>query len=366
MRLLGALEDAGEGLEVEVLLGRKHRPNSGDVRDSWKVKVGLPPDHFFYMSPTRFWANAAVCLPGAVAAARRADLVHCVKDFPHSWLGAWAAKLAGKPCVATAHGTYTTKPLTDGWHRDRARWAAERFDRWIAVSEFTKKRLVEVLDGAGPSAEEIVVVSNAVNAAHYEGAREVGTQPWHGKEYTCAIGELKERKGHHLSLAAWCRMAAERPELEHFIVGRPAGDEYEARLREMAREPGLGERVHFLGNITEDEKVDLLQGARAFLHSPVTASDGGYEGFGIVYLEAAACGTPSVGTLGSGAEDAIKVGVSGVLVEPNVEGVAAGLAEVLGGEGPGRFADEARAYAQGCSWERNAHEVLKLYDEVLG
>ena len=172
----------------------------------------------------------------------------------------------------------------EGRHRGRARWAAGRFVRWIAVSEFTKKRLVDALDGAGPSTEEIVVVSNAVNAAHYESAREVGTQPWHGKEYTCAIGELKERKGHHLSLAAWCRVAEERPELEHFLVGRPAGDEYEAELREMAREAGFAERVHFLGNIDEDEKVDLLQGARAFLHSPVTASDGGYEGFGIVYL----------------------------------------------------------------------------------
>ena len=40
VRLLGALEDAGEGLEVEVLLGRRHRPNSDEVRDSWKVQVG--------------------------------------------------------------------------------------------------------------------------------------------------------------------------------------------------------------------------------------------------------------------------------------------------------------------------------------
>ena len=363
---MGALEDAGEGLEVEVLLGRRHRVSSADVRASWGVRVGLPPDHFYYMSAARFWANVAVCLPGVVAAARRADLVHCVKDFPHSWLGAWAARLAGVPCVATAHGTYTTEPLVSGRHRGRARWAAGRFVRWIAVSEFTKKRLVEALDGAGPVDDEIVVVSNAVNAAHYESAREVGAQPWHGKEYTCAIGELKERKGHHLSVAAWCRVAAEWPGLEHFVVGRGAGDAYEAQLGELARAAGMGERVHFLGNVSEDEKVDLLQGARAFLHTPVTASDGGYEGFGIVYLEAAACGTPSVGTLGSGAEDAVRVGVSGVLVEPEVEAVAAGIWEVLGGEGPERFAEGSREYARECSWERNAEAVLRMYAEVLG
>ena len=332
VRLLSAVEDAGEGVEIDVLLGRKHRPSSSELRPSWEVNVGLPPDHYYYMSPLRFWANTLLCLPRAVAAARRADVVHCIKDFPHSWLGAWAAKLAGKPCIATGHGTYTTEPLLSGRHRGRARWAAERFARWISVSGFTKRRLLDALDGCGPSEDEIIVVSNGVNADHYKTKRDVGAQPWHGKRYTSAIGEIKERKGHHLSLAAWLRHA---------------------------------ERVHFLGNIDEDEKVDLLQGSLAFLHSPVTAADGGYEGFGIVYLEAAACGTPSVGTLGSGAEDAVKVGVSGVLVDPTVEAVLAGIQEVLGGEGPERFRESATAYAEECSWERNAQDVLALYREVV-
>jgi glycosyltransferase involved in cell wall biosynthesis len=73
-----------------------------------------------------------------------------------------------------------------------------------------------------------------------------------------------------------------------------------------------------------------------------------------------------VGTLGSGAEDAVKVGVSGVLVEPNVEAVAAGIEEVLGGGGPQRFAESSRSYARECSWERNAQDVFALYREVLG
>ncbi|MCH2106768.1 MAG: glycosyltransferase family 4 protein [Planctomycetes bacterium] len=365
VRLIAALEDAGAGVEVEVLLGRKHRPSSADVRASWDVSVCLPPDHYYYMTPLRFWANTLLYLPRVVAAARRADIVHCVKDFPHSWLGALAAKIAGKPCVATAHGTYSTEPLRSSRHKGRALWAAERYARWISVSGFTKRGLLEVLEGRGPSEEEIAVVSNGVNAAHYAQPRDIGERPWHGKRYTLAIGELKERKGHHVSLPAWLQIADRHPELEHFIVGRPAGDEYEASLRAMARDAGAEDRVHFLGNVEEDEKVDLLQRADAFIHTPVTAADGGFEGFGIVYLEAAACGTPSVGTLRSGAEDAVEVGVTGVLVEPDVDAVAAGIEEVLGGDGPGRFAEAARAHASGCSWERNAQDVLEMYREVL-
>ena len=58
--------------------------------------------------------------------------------------------------------------------------------------------------------------------------------------------------------------------------------------------------------------------------------------------------------------------ISGVLVEPNVEAVAAGIEEVLGGGGPQRFAESSRSYARECSWERNAQDVLALYREVLG
>ena len=95
------------------------------------------------------------------------------------------------------------------------------------------------------------------------------------------------------------------------------------------RAAGCEGRVVFLGNITEEEKVDLLQGATAFLHTPVVAADGGFEGFGIVYLEAAASGVPSIATLGSGAEDAVIDGRTGFLVRADPGSVAAPLLDLL-------------------------------------
>ena len=67
---------------------------SRDVPAHWKVGVGLPPDYFFYMSPARFWAATAQTLGGVWRAARRADLVHAIKDYPHNWLGLTAARLS--------------------------------------------------------------------------------------------------------------------------------------------------------------------------------------------------------------------------------------------------------------------------------
>ena len=76
-------------------------------------------------------------------------------------------------------------------------------------------------------------------------------------------------------------MARDHPDLEHFVVGHVAqeGDEsgYARRLRDLVAEQGMQGRVHFLGNVTEEEKVDLLQGAEVFVHTPVTSSDGGFR-----------------------------------------------------------------------------------------
>jgi glycosyltransferase involved in cell wall biosynthesis len=368
VRLITAMEALRPDLEVRVGLARKHRPTSADVPERWRVEVALPPDYFFYMSPLRFWGSLAWSLGRLRGLTDGVDLVHAIKDYPHSFAALLAARRAGVPCVATAHGTYSVQPLLSARHARLARWTYARFASMISVSAYTKRRLLEVLDGAPPPAERVRVVPNAVDADHYADPRDVGPRPWHGVPFTLSIGELKERKGHHLVLEAWARVGAEFPDWHHFVVGNTAGDAYELALRARAAEAGLGDRVHFLGNVTEDEKVDLLQRAGAFLHTPVHAADGGFEGFGIVYLEAGASGTACVGTTECGAEDAIVDGRTGLLVPADADAVEGALRRLLGDAelraslgAAGR--EHARSSAAG--WERNARAVLDLYDEAL-
>ncbi|MFT7670984.1 MAG: glycosyltransferase involved in cell wall biosynthesis [Planctomycetota bacterium] len=366
MRLVSSLQEADPDLEVEFLLSRKHRPTSDAVPKDWEVGVALPPDYFFYMTPLRYWASFFQALPKVVKAARSADIVHAIKDYPHNWLALCAARIAGKPCVATAHGTYTIQPLLDKRHRRRARATYARFASMISVSRYTRRRLLETLDGLPPAPDRITVVPNAVNAAHYREPREVGQQPWHGKRFTLGIGELKERKGHHLAVAAWSRVAREQRDLHHFIVGRKMGDAYEAAIRKSAEDAGAGDRLHFLGNISEDEKIDLLQRAEVFLHTPVTAEDGGFEGFGIVYLEASASGTPAIGSLDCGAEDAIVDGVTGTLVDQKIPAIETSLRQLLGDSAlRARMGQAGREHAARSVWADNASAVRAIYDAAL-
>jgi glycosyltransferase involved in cell wall biosynthesis len=366
VRLISALEELRPDLEVEVLLSRKHRPTSRDVPARWQVSVGLPPDYFFYMSPLRFWPSLWLASWRIARSARRADIVHAIKDYPHNYAGLIGTRIAKRPCIATAHGTYSVQPLLDERHAQRARWTYRNLAALIAVSRYTRSRLFEILKPAELDRERVHVIPNAVSAAHYVASRAIGSRPWHDTPFTLSIGEVKERKGHHLALAAWCRVAAKHPALHHYVVGKHTGDAYHRSLVDMAERAGLADRLHFLGNVSEDEKVDLLQRARVFLHTPVTAADGGFEGFGIVYLEASASGTPVIGTLDCGAEDAIDDGVTGFLVEQTQAAVESALERVLADESlRERLGRAGRERSLRSSWLENARAVLAIYDQVL-
>ncbi len=367
VRLISALEELRPDLEVCVLLARKHRPTSKDVPAHWKVEVALPPDYFFYMTPFRFRVWRMIGTWRTRRALRGASLVHAIKDYPHSLVAVDAADKAGIPCVATGHGTYTIQPVVqEGPHRALALGAYGRFKALISVSRYTKRLLLKLVDPSTLDPARVHVIPNAVDAESYVGERPVGETPWSGKRFTLGIGEVKERKGHHLAVAAWARCAKTETDLYHFIVGHKTGDAYEEHLRELARAEGVEDRLVLLGNVTEDEKIDLLQRAEVFVHTPVTASDGGFEGFGIVYLEAAAAGTPSIGSLDSGAEDAIVDGETGRLVEQNVEAIEPALRELLTDDGKrAALSAGGRAHAGRSSWIDNARRVLEIYDGVL-
>ena len=362
VRLIHALEELEPGLEVRVLLARKHRPTSADVPSRWQVDVALPPDYLFHMSRPRFWANSLPAIARTALAARGCDLVHAIKDYPHNWIALSGARLAGRPCIATAHGTYSVQPLKDPRHARRARAAYARFERLISVSAYTARLLEREL---GPDPRR-VVIPNAVDAKDQAGAALSEPRPWHAHPYTLAMGELKERKGHHLSLGAFAALAPRHPHWHHYIVGRLSGDDYEARLRARVAESGLTERVHFLGNIPEADKRDLMQRASIFIHTPVTASDGGFEGFGIVYLEAGACGVPVIGSRDSGAEDAVVDGVTGLLVEQQLPAVTRALEQLMQDSAlRQRLGEQGRLHARRSDWRTNAKAVLQLYREAL-
>ena len=112
------------------------------------------------------------------------------------------------------------------------------------------------------------------------------------------------------------------PDLVYMAAG--SGEDL-PRLQRKAEAMGLSDRVFFPGQISEAEKVDYYNLADAFV------MPGQGEGFGIVYLEAMACGVPVVGSVLDGSREALQDGRLGVLVNPrDLASVEAGIRQALG------------------------------------
>ena len=130
-------------------------------------------------------------------------------------------------------------------------------------------------------------------------------------ELIVGVSRLVPRKGFDIAISAVARLARDRPQLEMLIAG--AGRDAK-RLNELAKK--LGAPVRFLGR-TPFEDLPLLYGCADIFTMLCRNRWGGLEqeGFGIVFLEAAACGVPQVAGSSGGAAEAVDDGVTGIVVK---------------------------------------------------
>jgi glycosyltransferase involved in cell wall biosynthesis len=128
-------------------------------------------------------------------------------------------------------------------------------------------------------------------------------------------------KGADSLILAASRLRDAIPELHLVAVG--GGDDL-GRLRKIAAEQQITERVHFLENLSQEEV------AACYAHADVFALPSTGEGFGLVFLEAMAFGVPVVAVDAGGATDLVRDGVNGLLIPPNdVELLAQGLCRLI-------------------------------------
>jgi len=304
--LLGTLRDRPEVDVVPVAFGGPNRAAT-IVRDAVWYPLGLP----------RRAAHAA------------ADLVHCP-----TFRGPPSLRL---PLVVTVHDLAVLRfPWAfDAWTRVYSRVAVARVvraaDAVIAVSEFTKRELLELLD---VRPERVRVIPNApASVFSPDGDATPG-------EYVLAVGTLEPRK----NLPALAD-AARRAGVELRVAGRRGWGDVDVN----------GAGVRWLGEVSDPELAALYRGALCVAYTSI------YEGFGLPVLEAMACGAPVVTSSGTATEEV--AGSAAVLVDPrDPDVIAAGIEQALGRRDELRAAGLARARAY--SWRDVAEQTVALYREV--
>ncbi|MDT0308889.1 glycosyltransferase [Streptomyces sp. DSM 44917] len=240
------------------------------------------------------------------------DVVHS-----HFWMSGVAslqpAHARGIPFAHTFHALGTVKRRHQGpadtSPADRITW-----ERYVGLAchrtVATCRDEVDELTAMGLPPERISVVPCGVDPDHFtpEGPAAPRTG---GRHRLLQLGRLVPRKGAEVSLAALARI----PDAELVIAGGPgpeelAGDPDVRRLRAAARAHGVADRVLFTGGVPRDEVPRLLRSADLVL------CPADYEPFGIVPLEAMACGVPVVASAVGGQRDTVADPATGRLVPP--------------------------------------------------
>jgi phosphatidyl-myo-inositol dimannoside synthase len=166
----------------------------------------------------------------------------------------------------------------------------------------------------GVPSEAIVVIHPAVDAARFELPavdRNLRRRLAADDELLLlTVGRLQRRKGHDLVLRALAQLALDRPRVRYAIVGE--GDERGA-LERLAGELQLGDLVTFVGEVSPEDLPGYYAAGDIFAH-PNRVDGVDVEGFGMVFLEAAAAGLPTIGGATGGVPEAIVDGETGFLV----------------------------------------------------
>ncbi len=210
---------------------------------------------------------------------------------------------------AAVHGldAFETRPK----NRLLQKATLRRSDGVLAVSNYTAG-LLESIDIAP---QKLRVIHNGVEVERFKpGLRNAEFAAAHkfGTEFRLlSVGRLVERKGFDMALRAIALLPSGIP-LRYYLAGTGP---YEDELRRLSRELGIDDKIRFLGFIDEADLPELYRQADLFI-MPSRNTERSVEGFGIVYLEAAACRVPSVAGSGNGAEDAVRPDETGYLVNP--------------------------------------------------
>ena len=290
-----------------------------------------------------------------LALTHRFDAIHAGRALPEG-LTAWAvARLTFHPLVIYAHGEELTT-----WGRGRKyqamRFALRHADHVIANSEFTRDELIKM--DVNPA--RITLIYPGVDVARFRPGlacddlrQSVGVAD--GK-LILSVGRLSRRKGFDQVIKALPALVNAGLDVQYALIGIGEDQDY---LLDLAREQGVADRVHLLGHVSADDLPRWYNACDVFA-MPNREINGDTEGFGMVFIEAAACAKTAVAGMAGGTGAAVVDGVTGLRVDGNeAAAVTSALRQLLDDPLLVRRMGEAglvRVRAE-FSWERVADKT---------
>lgn len=229
---------------------------------------------------------------------RKVDVIHAHSFYCAGVAATRLGKKYGIPVVVTEHSSAIISKKLDEQKTSLLKETVENCEKFICVGNGLKDAVVEYTQ----TTKDITVIPNMVDKI-FNYKEEKGSEPF----FFVSIGNLIQRKRFDLTIQAFAEIFRDNHDVKLTIIGDgPLKDE----LINLAKAQGIENQVKFTGRMDRNSVARELQKSNVF----VLASD--YETFGVVYIEAMACGNPVIGTRNGGADDIINDDC-GILVDTN-------------------------------------------------
>ncbi|MEU8322550.1 glycosyltransferase [Nonomuraea sp. NPDC048881] len=278
----------------------------------------------------------------------RPDVIHA-----HSWTGGLAAVAGAKGLDVPVMQTFHT---VDAAHQKLERALGRRAKAVIAGSGDEESALIRL----GVPRGNIAIVPHGVDTERFQRRGAIATKG--ARKRLLHVGPLSPERGAYTAVRALQGLT----DVELVIAGGPEPEELDddrdaRRLRALAEQLGVADRVTLLGQVKRASVPKLMRSADAVVSVPREAATG------VVALEAMACGVPVIASAVGAHLDSVIDGVTGLLVPPDRPARTARLAReilcdptlrtALGYAG----ADRARSR---YSWERVSQELVRVYESA--
>ena len=237
------------------------------------------------------------------------------------------------------------KPIDRLFYGWKFRHTVREADRIIAISECTKRDIMEYAD---VDERRISVIYQSCAPRFTIGSAKSASR------YILSVGSIEARKNILLAVKALSYLP---DDLSLGVVGRHT--KYTDEVLDYAKQQGLAHRVKVMHGVTDEQLPQLYAGAEAFVYPSR------YEGFGIPIIEAISCGLPVVACTGSCLEEA--GGPDSLYVDPDDEqAMAAAIRQVLkGAEGREQRISRSQQYIRRFEGNDVAGQVFELYQSLL-
>lgn len=221
---------------------------------------------------------------------------------------------------------------------------------FMTVSHSTKKDLMEW----GVNEEAITIVHNGINLQ-----KTLKKWPKERKKTLIYLGALSKDKGIEDTLEVFSLLKQKNNDFQFWVIGK-SDENYLNYLRKLAKKLGIENSIKFWGYLSEDKKNILLARSHLLINSSVR------EGWGLVVIEAARMGTPTVGYNVAGLRDSIVDNETGILTEKNTPHDIAESVFKLVEDWPRyiKMCGQAKKWSDKFSWANSVKQSLSLLEKL--